>query len=73
LSHIAPLLAALYAAPACSTSPANPDVGALAWNAAGLPLGMMFAARFGDEATLIRSRHSGAATAVAGRKPAISE
>jgi amidase/6-aminohexanoate-cyclic-dimer hydrolase len=26
----------------------------LAWNRAGLPLGMMFAARFGDEATLFR-------------------
>jgi amidase/6-aminohexanoate-cyclic-dimer hydrolase len=26
----------------------------LAWNKAGLPLGMMFAARFGDEATLLR-------------------
>lgn len=26
----------------------------LAWNAAGLPLGMMFAAKFGDEATLLR-------------------
>ena len=26
----------------------------LAWNSAGLPLGMMFAARFGDEATLYR-------------------
>jgi amidase/6-aminohexanoate-cyclic-dimer hydrolase len=26
----------------------------LAWNAAGLPLGMMFAARLGDEATLFR-------------------
>jgi amidase/6-aminohexanoate-cyclic-dimer hydrolase len=26
----------------------------LAWNKAGLPLGMMFAARFGDEATLFR-------------------
>ncbi len=26
----------------------------LAWNAAGLPLGMMFAAKFGDEATLFR-------------------
>ncbi len=26
----------------------------LAWNAASLPLGMMFAARFGDEATLFR-------------------
>jgi amidase len=26
----------------------------LAWNAAGLPLGMMFSARFGDEATLFR-------------------
>jgi amidase/6-aminohexanoate-cyclic-dimer hydrolase len=26
----------------------------LAWNTAGLPLGMMFAARFGDEATLFR-------------------
>lgn len=26
----------------------------LAWNSAGLPLGMMFAARFGDEATLLR-------------------
>jgi amidase/6-aminohexanoate-cyclic-dimer hydrolase len=26
----------------------------LAWNKAGLPLGLMFAARFGDEATLIR-------------------
>jgi amidase len=26
----------------------------LAWNSAGLPLGMMFAGRFGDEATLLR-------------------
>jgi amidase/6-aminohexanoate-cyclic-dimer hydrolase len=26
----------------------------LAWNKAGLPLGMMFSARFGDEATLLR-------------------
>jgi amidase/6-aminohexanoate-cyclic-dimer hydrolase len=26
----------------------------LAWNAAGLPLGMMFAARLGGEATLLR-------------------
>ena len=26
----------------------------LAWNKAGLPLGMMFAGRFGDEATLFR-------------------
>ena len=26
----------------------------LSWNKAGLPLGMMFAARFGDEATLFR-------------------
>jgi amidase len=26
----------------------------LAWNAAGLPIGMHFAARFGDEATLFR-------------------
>jgi hypothetical protein len=26
----------------------------LAWNKAGLPLGMMFSARFGDEATLFR-------------------
>jgi amidase/6-aminohexanoate-cyclic-dimer hydrolase len=26
----------------------------LAWNAAALPLGMMFAARLGDEATLFR-------------------
>jgi amidase len=26
----------------------------LAWNAAGLPLGMMFAARLGDEAILLR-------------------
>jgi amidase/6-aminohexanoate-cyclic-dimer hydrolase len=26
----------------------------LAWNSTGLPLGVMFAARFGDEATLLR-------------------
>jgi amidase len=26
----------------------------LAWNTAGLPLGMMFASRLGDEATLLR-------------------
>jgi amidase len=26
----------------------------LAWNKAGLPLGMMFSARLGDEATLFR-------------------
>ena len=26
----------------------------LAWNKAGLPLGMMFSARYGDEATLFR-------------------
>jgi amidase/6-aminohexanoate-cyclic-dimer hydrolase len=26
----------------------------LAWNTAGLPVGMLFTARFGDEATLFR-------------------
>jgi len=47
--------AALYAGNRMYNMSGQPAMSMpLAWNAAGLPLGMMFAARFGDEATLFR-------------------
>jgi amidase len=55
LSHIAPLLRRYMPATSMFNMSGQPAMSVpLAWNAAGLPLGMMFAARFGDEATLFR-------------------
>ncbi len=55
LAHIGPILRRYMPAPPCSTCPASRRCPVpLAWNKAGLPLGMMFAARHGDEATLFR-------------------
>jgi amidase len=55
LSHIGPMLRRYIPATALFNMSGQPAMSVpLAWNAAGLPLGMMFAARFGDEATLLR-------------------
>jgi len=55
LSHVAPILRRYIPATAMFNMSGQPAMSVpLAWNAAGLPLGMMFAARFGDEATLFR-------------------
>jgi amidase len=55
LSHIAPILRRYMPGTSMFNMSGQPAMSApLAWNAAGLPLGMMFAARFGDEATLFR-------------------
>ncbi len=55
LSHIPPILRRYMPATAMFNMSGQPAMSMpLAWNAAGLPLGMMFAARFGDEATLFR-------------------
>jgi amidase len=55
LSHIAPILRRYIPATAMFNMSGQPAMSVpLAWNAAGLPLGMMFAARYGDEATLFR-------------------
>ncbi len=55
LSHIAPILRRYMPATSMFNMSGQPAMSVpLAWNAAGLPLGMMFAARFGDEATLFR-------------------
>ena len=55
LSHIAPILRRYMPATAMFNMSGQPAMSVpLAWNAAGLPLGMMFSARFGDEATLFR-------------------
>ncbi len=55
LSHIAPILRRYMPATAMFNMSGQPTMSVpLAWNAAGLPLGMMFSARFGDEATLFR-------------------
>jgi amidase len=55
LSHIAPVLRRYMPGTAMFNMSGQPAMSVpLAWNAAGLPLGMMFAARFGDEATLFR-------------------
>jgi amidase len=55
LSHIAPILRRYMPATAMFNMSGQPAMSVpLAWNAAGLPLGMMFSARYGDEATLFR-------------------
>jgi amidase len=55
LSHISPTLRRYMPATAVFNMSGQPAMSVpLAWNKAGLPLGMMFAARFGDEATLFR-------------------
>ncbi len=55
LSHIAPTLRRYIPATAMFNMSGQPSMSVpLQWSAAGLPLGMMFSARFGDEATLFR-------------------
>src|SRR5258707_15412261 len=55
LSHIAPILRRYMPATSMFNMAGQPAMSVpLAWNSTGLPLGMMFAARFGDEATLFR-------------------
>ncbi|HVV41420.1 MAG TPA: amidase [Nitrobacter sp.] len=55
LSHINPILRRYMPGTSMFNMSGQPAMSVpLAWNAAGLPLGMMFAARFGDEATLFR-------------------
>ena len=55
LSHIAPILRRYIPATSMFNMSGQPAMSVpLAWNSGGLPLGMMFAARFGDEATLFR-------------------
>jgi amidase len=55
LSHIAPILRRYMPGTSMFNMSGQPAMSVpLAWNAAGLPLGIMFAGRFGDEATLFR-------------------
>jgi amidase/6-aminohexanoate-cyclic-dimer hydrolase len=55
LSHIAPILRRYMPGTSMFNMSGQPAMSVpLAWNAAGLPLGMMFAARLGGEATLLR-------------------
>jgi amidase len=55
LSHIAPTLRRYMPATSMFNMSGQPAMSVpLAWNTAGLPIGLMFAARFGDEATLFR-------------------
>jgi amidase/6-aminohexanoate-cyclic-dimer hydrolase len=55
LSQIAPTLRRYMPGTAMFNMSGQPAMSVpLAWNRAGLPLGMMFAGRFGDEATLLR-------------------
>ena len=55
LSQIAPMLRRYIPGTAMFNMSGQPAMSVpLAWSKAGLPLGMMFAARFGDEATLLR-------------------
>jgi len=55
LSHIAPTIRRYMPATSMFNMSGQPAMSVpLAWNTAGLPLGLMFAARFGDEATLFR-------------------
>ena len=55
LSGIGPLLRGYMPGTSMFNMSGQPAMSVpLAWNEAGLPLGMMFAARFGDEATLFR-------------------
>jgi amidase len=54
-SHIAPILRRYMPGTSMFNMSGQPAMSVpLAWNKAGLPLGMMFAARLGDEATLFR-------------------
>jgi len=55
LSHIPPVLRRYMPWTAMFNMSGQPAMSVpLAWNKAGLPLGMMFSAKFGDEATLFR-------------------
>jgi amidase/6-aminohexanoate-cyclic-dimer hydrolase len=55
LSHIAPILRRYMPGTSMFNMSGQPSMSVpLAWNTAGLPLGMMFSARFGDEAALLR-------------------
>jgi amidase/6-aminohexanoate-cyclic-dimer hydrolase len=55
LSHIGPTLRRYMPGTSMFNISGQPAMSVpLAWNSAGLPLGMMFAARFGEEATLFR-------------------
>src|SRR5450432_4124407 len=55
LSHIMPTLRRYIPGTSMFNMSGQPSMSVpLAWNADGLPLGMMFSARFGDEATLFR-------------------
>ena len=55
LSHIGPILRRYMPGTSMFNMSGQPAMSVpLAWNKAGLPLGMMFSARFGDEATLFR-------------------
>jgi amidase/6-aminohexanoate-cyclic-dimer hydrolase len=55
LSHIAPILRRYMPGTSMFNMSGQPAMSVpLAWNAAGLPLGMMFAAPLGGEATLLR-------------------
>jgi amidase len=55
LSHIGPTLRRYMPATSMFNMSGQPAMSVpLAWNKAGLPLGMMFSARLGDEATLFR-------------------
>jgi amidase len=55
LSHIAPILRRYMPGTSMFNMSGQPAMSVpLAWNTAGLPLGMMFSARYGDEATLFR-------------------
>ena len=55
LSHISPILRRYMPATSMFNMSGQPAMSVpLAWNTAGLPLGMMFSGRFGDEATLFR-------------------
>jgi amidase/6-aminohexanoate-cyclic-dimer hydrolase len=55
LSHIAPTIRRYMPATSMFNMSGQPAMSVpLAWNRAGLPLGMMFSARFGEEATLYR-------------------
>jgi amidase len=55
LSHIAPTLRRYMPATAMFNMSGQPAMSVpLAWNKAGLPLGMMFSAKLGDEGILFR-------------------
>src|SRR3954466_13063341 len=55
LSHIAPILRRYMPATSMFNMSGQPSMSVpLAWNRGGLPLGMMFSARFGDEPSLLR-------------------